>query len=75
MAHLSGADHLNIDNEDGGGKDPRGSNVVDLMAALKNSLGKSDTGGKKVAGKAAAKASAKKETAKTPAKPAARKRA
>jgi DNA end-binding protein Ku len=65
---------LNIDSEEGGGKDPRGSNVVDLMAALKNSLGKSDTA-KKPAGKTAAKAPAKKAATKAPAKAAARKRA
>lgn len=75
---------LNIDNEDGGA-DPRGSNVVDLMAALKSSLGGSSkssvakTAPKKPAAKsttkAPAKAVAKKPAAKAPAKTAARKRA
>jgi len=71
---------LNIDSEESGaGKDPRGSNVVDLMAALKNPPGKSDAGAKKspnkTADKTAAKAPAKKAAAKAPAKTAARKRA
>lgn len=57
---------LNIETE-AGGSDPRGSNVVDLMAALKKSLGPSE--------KPAAKAAPKKPAAKAPAKPAARKRA
>jgi DNA end-binding protein Ku len=67
---------VTIDEEKG--SDPRGSNVVDLMAALKKSLG---SGGgasdKPVAKKPAAKkaAPAKKEPAKPVAKPAARKRA
>lgn len=63
---------LNLDD----GKDekaPSGSNVVDLMAALKKSIG--DGGGKAKAG-SARKATAKKAPAKkAPAKPAARKRA
>ncbi|WP_411338911.1 Ku protein [Sphingopyxis sp. J-6] len=63
---------LNLDD----GKDekaPSGSNVVDLMAALKKSIG--DGGGKAKAA-SAKKAPAKKTPAKkTPAKPAARKRA
>jgi DNA end-binding protein Ku len=54
-------------------KAPSGSNVVDLMAALKKSIG--DGGGKAKAG-SARKAPAKKASAKkAPAKPAARKRA
>ena len=61
---------LNIDTDDSGAKDTRGSNVVDLMAALKNSLNKSATGSKKPVGKAA-KAPARK----TPTKTTARKRA
>lgn len=63
---------LNLDD----GKDekaPSGSNVVDLMAALKKSIG--DGGGKAKAG-SARKATAKKAPVKkAPAKPAARKRA
>jgi DNA end-binding protein Ku len=61
---------LNIENEEGG-TDPRGSNVVDLMAALKKSLGNSDKGSKKPV----AKAPARKAAAKSPAKASARKRA
>ncbi|MCJ8159638.1 Ku protein [Sphingomonas sp. LaA6.9] len=56
---------LNIDTDSGGG-DPRGSNVVDLMAALKNSLGSDGGGVKKSATRQAAKTAAKKPTAKTP---------
>lgn len=64
---------LNIDtDEGGGGKDPRGSNVVDLMAALKNSLGKNESGARKPARKSAEKAPAKKAGAKAPAKTAAK---
>lgn len=70
---------LNIDTGEGGGNDPRGSNVVDLMAALKNSLGSSEKGGKAASKKAdskpAAKSPARKSAAKTPAKSSARKRA
>jgi DNA end-binding protein Ku len=55
---------LNIESDDKGG-DPRGSNVVDLMAALKNSLGSSGGG--------SSKAAAKKPAAKTTAQPAAKK--
>ena len=69
---------LNIDT-DGAGADPRGSNVVDLMAALKNSLGSggaSKSPAKKPASKAAAKAPADKTSAaKGPAKATTRKRA
>jgi DNA end-binding protein Ku len=64
---------LNIDTDEGGA-DPRGSNVVDLMAALKNSLGGSG-GAKPAAKKPANKASGKKPAAKAPAKSPARKRA
>ncbi|MFC4254667.1 Ku protein [Altererythrobacter xixiisoli] len=49
---------LNIDDESGGA-DPRGSNVIDLMAALKNSVGGSDKTGKPPVKKAAAKKSGK----------------
>ncbi len=70
---------LNIEGEEGGGKDPRGSNVVDLMAALKNSLSKTDKGAKKPAGGGGAQTPAQKESAKSsakvPAKRAARRRA
>ncbi|MGB3847587.1 MAG: Ku protein [Sphingopyxis sp.] len=63
---------LNIDDGNDE-KAPSGSNVVDLMAALKKSIG--DGGGKAKAG-SARKAPAKKASAKkAPAKPAARKRA
>lgn len=63
---------ISID-EEGDGKDPRGSNVVDLMAALKSSLG-SGAAAKKSEG---AKAPAKKAAApkKAPPKEPARKRA
>ncbi|MEJ5976678.1 Ku protein [Novosphingobium sp. PS1R-30] len=58
---------LNIEGE-GGDKESRGNNVIDLMAALKNSLGSSDkgSGAKKAAAKPAAK-SAGKTAAKKPA--------
>jgi DNA end-binding protein Ku len=68
---------LNIETGDSGA-DPRGSNVVDLMAALKNSLGGSTgskSAAKKTTTKAPAKAAAKKPAAKAPAKAPARKRA
>ena len=69
---------LNIESDDKG-SDSRGSNVVDLMAALKNSLGSSGGGSSKAAAKktskAAAKPAAKKAAAKPATKPAARKRA
>lgn len=60
---------LNIDADDSQG-DPRGSNVVDLMAALKKSLGSggSKPATKNVPAKAAAKSASKKPAAKTPAK-------
>lgn len=74
---------LNIDDENKGTGDPRGSNVVDLMAALKNSLGPGGkSGGTKSSGarstgaKSETKAPAKKASAKKPAaKAPARKRA
>ena len=50
---------LNIDSDDGGA-DPRGTNVVDLMAALKKSVG-SGTAKKSPAPEAAAKPAAKKK--------------
>ncbi|TCM14021.1 DNA end-binding protein Ku [Novosphingobium sp. PhB165] len=70
---------LNIDSDDSG-KDPRGSNVVDLMAALKNSLGSASraapkTTAKKPAAKKTAKAAAKQPATKSAAKPSTRKRA
>ncbi|RZI76993.1 MAG: Ku protein [Pseudomonas sp.] len=72
---------LNIEAEEGSG-DPRGNNVVDLMAALKNSLGSGDKTGKKPASKSSSKTPAKKTDgakpsagAKAPAKASARKRA
>ncbi|EKU73234.1 MULTISPECIES: non-homologous end joining protein Ku [Sphingomonadales] len=69
---------LNIESDDKG-SDSRGSNVVDLMAALKNSLGSSGGGSSKATAKktskAAAKPAAKKAAAKPATKPAARKRA
>jgi DNA end-binding protein Ku len=70
---------LNIDS-DASGKDPRGSNVVDLMAALKNSLGSTsrtapETTAKKPGAKKSAKPGAKKPSTKSAAKPSTRKRA
>jgi DNA end-binding protein Ku len=68
---------LNIDNDEGSA-DPRGSNVVDLMAALKSSLGSSGgskAAAKKPTAKTPAKAATKKPAAKTAAKAPARKRA
>ncbi|EQB01243.1 DNA end-binding protein Ku [Sphingobium wenxiniae] len=71
---------LNIDTDEKGA-DPRGSNVVDLMAALKNSLGSTGRGTsraapKQPAAKPGAKTTAKKKAgARTPAKAPARKRA
>jgi DNA end-binding protein Ku len=71
---------LNIDDDSEVGSDPRGSNVVDLMAALKKSIGPASGGGaakataKKPAAKAAVK-SEKKPAEKTPAKAPAKKRA
>jgi len=70
---------LNIEDEDKGA-DPRGSNVVDLMAALKKSIGgtesKSRAATKKPAAKSDGKSTAKKTTArKTPARTTTRKRA
>lgn len=71
---------LNIDDDSEAGSDPRGSNVVDLMAALKKSIGPASGGGgaKAPAKKPAAKASAKPEkklAEKAPAKTPAKKRA
>ncbi len=62
---------LNIETEPTGGGDSRGANVVDLMAALKKSLGPGSGGG----GKAAETKSAAKPTKKAASKPPARKRA
>lgn len=58
---------LNIESEEGD-RETRGSNVVDLMAALKKSIGSGDAKGKSPPKKAAAKAPAKKAPAKTPAR-------
>ena len=72
---------LNIDSDEEGGADPRGSNVVDLMAALKKSIGPAGSGsakGKSPAKKASTKTSAKsdaKSAAKPARKPPAKKRA
>ena len=66
---------LNIDKEDSSA-DPRGANVVDLMAALKNSLGSgASKGGKPGSKKAAGKAPPKRTEPATPAKAPTRKRA
>ena len=63
---------LNIESDGEGSAETRGSNVVDLMAALKKSIGGGDSAkAKPAAKKAAAKAPAKK----APTKAAARKRA
>jgi DNA end-binding protein Ku len=65
---------LNIDDGNEGGSDPRGSNVVDLMAALKKSIGptsaaaKAKSPAKKPAAKAAAKPEKKPAATKAPAK-------
>jgi DNA end-binding protein Ku len=67
--------------EEDKGSDPRGGNVVDLMAALKKSLGSGGASSAKAAGDAPAKkpaakkAASKKEVAKPAAKAPARKRA
>ncbi|MDX3909962.1 MAG: Ku protein [Sphingobium sp.] len=60
---------ISID-EEGEGKDPRGSNVVDLMAALKNSLGSGASAKKSSGAKAAPakKAAPKKAAPKEPAR-------
>jgi DNA end-binding protein Ku len=72
---------LNIDSDAEGGADPRGGNVVDLMAALKKSIGPAGGGGsgskgpaKKPAAQTATK-SAKKPATRAPAKPVAKRRA
>ena len=62
IEHKKKGKTLNIDSDDDASADPRGSNVVDLMAALKKSIGpasKAKTTAKKPAGKAAAKSGAK----------------
>ncbi|WP_432769959.1 MAG: Ku protein [Sphingopyxis sp.] len=61
---------LNIESDEGD-KESRGSNVVDLMAALKKSIGSGDSKARSAPKKSPAKAAAKK----SPAKAAARKRA
>ena len=58
IEHKKKGKTLNIDNDDDTSADPRGSNVVDLMAALKKSIGPASKA-KKPAGKAAAKSGAK----------------
>ncbi|PZU05747.1 Ku protein [Sphingomonas sp.] len=67
---------LNIESDEKGG-DSRGSNVVDLMAALKNSLGSSGGGSSKTAAKKTTKTAARTAAKKTETKPkpATRKRA
>lgn len=68
---------LNIESADEGGSDPRGGNVVDLMAALKKSIGpesKAKSSAKKPAGKATTKREVNLAD-KTPTKAPARKRA
>ncbi len=69
---------LNIESDDKGA-DPRGANVVDLMAALKNSLGSGGGGSSKTSAKKppakTAKPAAKKSGARPAAKTPARKRA
>ena len=62
IEHKKKGKTLNIDSDDDASADPRGSNVVDLMAALKKSIGpasKAKTTAKKPAGKATAKSGAK----------------
>ena len=60
---------LNIETEGEGSPETRGSNVVDLMAALKKSIGGGDGAkAKPAAKKTAAKAPAKKAPAKAPAR-------
>ena len=66
---------LNIDSDEGGNSDPRGSNVVDLMAALKKSIGSGQSATKAPAKNAPAKAAAKKPAEKPAAKTPAHKRA
>ena len=58
IEHKKKGKTLNIDSDDDASADPRGSNVVDLMAALKKSIGPASKA-KKPAGKAAAKSGAK----------------
>jgi DNA end-binding protein Ku len=62
---------LNIESEPSTAADARGSNVVDLMAALRKSLGPGSGGGKPAGSKPAPRPAARK----TPAKRAGRKRA
>lgn len=74
IEHKKKGKTLNIDGDDDEGADPRGNNVVDLMAALKKSIGpssKAKAPTKKPTAKAAAKSDAKsadKASAKAPAK-------
>ncbi len=74
IEHKKKGKTLNIDGDDDEPADPRGNNVVDLMAALKKSIGpasKAKAPAKKPTGKAAAKSDAKsadKASAKAPAK-------
>ena len=77
IEHKKKGKTLNIDNDDDTSADPRGSNVVDLMAALKKSIGpssKAKAPTKKPTAKAAAKSDAK-SADKVPAKAPAKKRA
>ena len=59
-----------IQDPDADAPPPKGSNVIDLMAALKKSLGEKERAGKKSGAKKAPakRSSAKKETAKAPAR-------
>ena len=77
IEHKKKGKTLNIDNVDDASTDPRGNNVVDLMAALKKSIGpasKAKAQAKKPTGKATARSDAK-SADKTPAKAPAKKRA
>ncbi|MDR7156755.1 DNA end-binding protein Ku [Sphingobium xenophagum] len=77
IEHKKKGKTLNIDNDDDASADPRGNNVVDLMAALKKSIGpasKAKAQAKKPTGKATTKSDAK-SADKTPAKAPAKKRA
>ena len=77
IEHKKKGKTLNIDNVDDASTDPRGNNVVDLMAALKKSIGpasKAKAQAKKPTGRATARSDAK-SADKTPAKAPAKKRA
>ncbi|WP_375197664.1 Ku protein, partial [Sphingobium sp.] len=77
IEHKKKGKTLNIDGDDDDVADPRGNNVVDLMAALKKSIGpasKPKAPAKKQTGKIAVKINAK-SADKAPAKAPAKKRA